>query len=277
LIEWITKRDSDLGLYLAAAVAVIFTAMMAVQAGVTVDGLWPFIEMVGKVIIAAGVLIFVFHKLRGSRLMGLVANFLVIAALGYFLTGVAQMMTGNRWSPPLANAACLFGPFQRGCPLSPDYSGAVVADASAEAVPEDPDAAPILGQITRVNEDGETVSESLVLEKIPFAPPNDNLVLVQFAGGMTRDEVVVAATSLVSAGWNVPDFESGGERTPNAAKLNEIRYFNSADKEAAQELARSFAVEVGWVAAEAFALRDLSNAGLSPQSPHQFEIWTSQN
>jgi len=276
LLDLITKRDKDLGLYFAAALAIIFTAIMALQAGVTADGLQPFIWLIGRVVIAAAALIFAFHLLRKSPLIGLVANLLVVVCTVYFLAGVAQMMSSNMLHPPLAKAACFFNPFQGACPLSGTYTTAAVEQASVEEVTVDPTAEPIFGQVTRI-EDGEVVSEPLVLEKAVFLPPADNRVFVQFAGAMTRDAVVVASEGLTATGWDVPDAAKGGERTANAVGLNEIRYFNAGDAEAATELARSFAASASWVTAEDFQLRDLSGAGFSPQAAHQFEIWTSLN
>jgi hypothetical protein len=274
LLDLITKRDRDLGLYFAAALAVIFTAIMALQAGVTADGLSPFVWLIGRVVIAAAVLIFAFHLLRKSPLVGLVANILVVVCTLYFLAGVAQVMSSNMLNPPLAKAACFFNPFQAACPLSASYSTAAVEQAHVEDVTEDPTAVPIIAQMTRV-EDGETISEVLVLEKAAFVPPAENRVFVQFAGAISRDDVVTAARALTNAGWEVPDAEKGGERTANAANLNEIRYFNADDAQAALELARSFAESATWVAAGDLKVRDLSGAGFSPQAAHQFEIWTS--
>ena len=277
LLELITKRDRDLGLYFAAALAVIFTAVMALQAGVTADGLQPFVWLIGRVVLVASALIFVFHLLRKSPLMGLVANLGVIVGTLYLLAGVTQVMLSNHFHPPLATAGCFFQPFQQGCALSPTYTNSAVDQASTEEVTENPLDAPIIAQSTRVTPEGETISEQFVLEKIPYQPPAGNRVFVQFAGAMARADVVAAVGPLVDSGWDVAGATEGGERTPVAAGLNEIRYFNADDAEAALELARSFAAGAAWVSPEQFRIRDLSGADFSPQVEHQFEIWTSQN
>lgn len=277
LLDLITKRDRDLGLYFATALAIIFTAIMALQAGVTADGLQPFVWLIGRVVIAAGLLIFAFHLLRRSALVGLIANLLVIVCTIYFLAGVIQVMSNNRLHPPLAHAACFFNPFQAACPLSATYTTAAVEEASIVEVTQDPLDAPIIGQINRVTDSGETISEPLILTKAAYTPPAENRVFVQFAGAVAREDVAAASRALLDAGWDVPNAERGGERTASAAGLNEIRYFNAGDANAALELARSFAGSASWVTPDMFKIRDLSGAGFSPQVTHQFEIWTSLN
>lgn len=61
-------------------------------------------------------------------------------------------------------------------------------------------------------------------------------VFVQFAG-FRREDVATATVALKGLGWNVPAASKGGERTPLAAGLKEIRYSSPAEKAAAEQLA----------------------------------------
>ena len=273
----IFDRDRDMGLYFAAALAVLFASIMAVQTGVSADGLQAFVWLIGKVVIAAGVVIFLFTSLRKSRLVRLVANAFVIVAAVYCLTGVVQLLLADRFHPPMARAACLANPFQSGCALSADYNaGAVAASEAVEVAPPEPQIALDI-QNTRVGPTGVIVTTFETLEPEAFKPPPGNAVFVHFAGAIPRAEVVSAAKQLVDDGWEVPWSEKGGERLSVAAGLNEIRFFNAADAEAAQELARQFADTVSWVDVGELKVRDLSAAGFNPRSNHQFEVWTSRN
>lgn len=271
-VEWIFKNDKDIGLYIVAMLALFFTAVIGIQAGMTVDSLQPLIWLLGKVAIAAGVLIFLFHTLRDSPVVRFLANLLVVVATVYFLTGVTQLMMGDRWHPPVAKAACLANPFQSSCPLSAGYSTAAVEEALVVEVSEAEEAAPVIAKATRITATGETVSEDLFeLEAPTFAPPPENAVFIQFAGQIPGADVSAARNALLAAGWEVPP----EERTAVAAGLNEIRYFKSEDEAAALELARRFAEAAPWVTADQVKLRDLSGADYTPTVAHQFEIWTS--
>lgn len=273
----IFDRDKDVGLYFAAALAVLFAAIMAVQTGVSADGVQAFAWMIGKVVIASGVVIFLFTALRKSRLVRIIANAAVIVAAVYCLTGVVQLLMADRFHPPMARAACLANPFQSGCALSSDYGAGALAEAEAVEVVEAEPQMPLDIQNTRVGPTGVIVTTFETLEPPRFMPPTGNAVFVHFAGAIQRPDVVAAAMTLAENGWEVPWAEKGGERLSIAAGLNEIRYFNAADAEAAQELARQFAAQVNWVDVATLKVRDLSAAGFDPRSDHQFEIWTSRN
>jgi hypothetical protein len=64
-------------------------------------------------------------------------------------------------------------------------------------------------------------------------------VFVQFAGALSRDDVRAMMRRLSEAGWSVQGVEGGGERTPAAAGLREVRYSAAADEAAAKALARA--------------------------------------
>lgn len=275
LVGLIFDRDKDVGLYIAAALTVLFAAIMAIQTGVSADGLQAFMWLIGKVMIAAAILIFAFHALRSSPIVRIVANVAVVVASLYALIGVAQVLMADRFHPPVARAACLANPFQPGCALSAEYGNAALAQADTSDVTAATGRDPIVGQVTRITAEGVTVSEPLILEAPAFVPPEGNGVFIHFAGAINRQDIVATAATLVDAGWTVPWADNGGERLTVAVGLNEIRYFNADDAQAAEELARQFAEAADWVSLETLKLRDLSGAGLSPKFEHQFEIWTS--
>jgi hypothetical protein len=81
---------------------------------------------------------------------------------------------------------------------------------------------------------------------IPSTPPSGSSapgtipterVFFQFAGLISRENMVKVATGLAAQGWHVQDAPRGGERIPAAAGLNEVRYANPKSKAAADRLA----------------------------------------
>ncbi len=71
------------------------------------------------------------------------------------------------------------------------------------------------------------------------SPTGKNTVYVQFAGAISRDQMVALNTKLHDAKWNIPDYKRGGERRADAAGLNAIRYYYKADRENAERLAQA--------------------------------------
>lgn len=71
--------------------------------------------------------------------------------------------------------------------------------------------------------------------KSPEAITADRRVFIQFAGPITRSEIVDLNRSLHDAGWNVQG--ASGERIATALGLNEVRYSADADRAAAEALA----------------------------------------
>jgi hypothetical protein len=62
-------------------------------------------------------------------------------------------------------------------------------------------------------------------------------VYVQFAGTISRENMIKASQGLAAQGWAVQGAAKGGERTPVAAGLNEVRYSSPALKAAADAVA----------------------------------------
>lgn len=91
-------------------------------------------------------------------------------------------------------------------------------------------------------------------------------VFIQFAGILTRAEITGLNGSLVEAGWNAQG--RSGERTPNAAGLNEVR-FSGANEEAAQALCD--AINKSGLSATTVKPRKLGIIG-----SNDLEVWISR-
>lgn len=280
-LKWIMVQifnaDRDIGLYIAAGFAVLFSAIMATKTGVSADGLQAFVWLIGKVVLGAAVAIILLGALRGSYIGRVAGKVLGGVATVYCLLGVTQLVLADRFTPPVARAACLANPFQPGCGLSAEYGRQAVEEAELINVAL---AAPVEPQVMsrpRALPGGAIVTQDVILPETPYTPPAANAVYIHFAGAIEREKVVAAAELLNEAGWQVKGSDRGGQRLAIAAGLNEVRYFNEADETVALELARQFAGHVDWADAGALKVRDLSDAGFNPASDHQFEIWTSRN
>ena len=85
-------------------------------------------------------------------------------------------------------------------------------------------------------------------------PDTEHLIYFQFAGALSRqDEIIPFLNRLTDLGWVIASWEQGGERTPSAAGVNEVRYFYVEDQENAERLA---------LAVEASSPPDGSGSGL---------------
>lgn len=91
-------------------------------------------------------------------------------------------------------------------------------------------------------------------------------VFIQFAGILTRAEITGLNGSLVEAGWNAQG--RSGERTPNAAGLNEVR-FSGGNEEAAQALCD--AINKSGLSATTVKPRKLGIIG-----SNDLEVWISR-
>lgn len=69
--------------------------------------------------------------------------------------------------------------------------------------------------------------------------PKQFTVWIQFAGSLSREEMINFGKRIGSLGWNAPGATRGGERTGNAAGLNEVRFGPGTDPRAADELAKA--------------------------------------
>jgi hypothetical protein len=273
IIEKLLATDKEIGLYLLAALAVIFAAIMAHASGVTADGLQSFAIVVGGVALGAVVVIAVYKAIKSSPLVRILVNLLVLMGFLYIGAGFVQFMSSNRFHPPLQRAACFLAPFEAGCGLSPTVTAQQV-DA-AQTVEVAAPLPPIVAQRTTVSSTGETVSEEFLLEDTRPVP--GNTIFVQFAGAVPRETVAEVSMALVEAGWNIQGADRGGERTGVAAGLNEVRYFRAEDREAAYRLAQAYAERAPWLNGAEMTLRDLSDAGFTPNQPDLLEVWTSLN
>jgi cell division septation protein DedD len=94
-------------------------------------------------------------------------------------------------------------------------------------------------------------------------------VFMQFAGSLQRDQVRSLMRNLASSGWNMQGVDGGGERTPNAAGINEVRYGAAEDQAAAIELARM-------VQGSGLNARSVTWSYTTVVPPKTLEIWISK-
>lgn len=105
----------------------------------------------------------------------------------------------------------------------------LAASAKADTSRTAPDATALAGQIA-VNPRATT---PVTVDAVSIARPQT--VYIQFAGRIARGRIVALNTALRSTGWRVSGKD--GERTANAAGLNEVRFHGEEDRAAADALA----------------------------------------
>jgi len=192
--------------------------------------------------------------------------------------GLAQVITNNS-VPHLTQSHCIFSMgYSPGCGASPANASAQaqtrenVQPSAADTAPEPaPPAAsaqvlPPPGQPTRGVELGAGASRE-------FIPPAAAEVFLLYAG-LDRDQTEPLAQTLRAAGWNVQSADRGGDRVDAAQGLNEVRFFNAADLDAARHLAQLVADSRPDPAG--MALQDLSETRHGRPAGQQFEVWISR-
>jgi TIR domain len=93
-------------------------------------------------------------------------------------------------------------------------------------------------------------------------------VYIQFAG-YDRPQIVSLADALAKQNWNVQGRDQGGERTPNAAGLSEVRYHDASQKAAADALAAAINT-TGMVNTQ------VKTVPLAAIRPTVLEVWIGQ-
>lgn len=102
---------------------------------------------------------------------------------------------------------------------------------------------------------------------------NDYKVFVQFSGSIRRESIVQLASELSNLDWNVQGANRGGERTVNANGFNEIRYSDSAKKDAAMLLANE--VQSRSPAGQEVGIRHITNPRFQIPT-NTLEVWISK-
>ena len=213
-----------------------------------------------------------------------------------------QFLCSSCLSPPVPNAGCMISPLAKGCGVSlTPTQVAEIETPETEVPPSEPQSdvdvqsqaedAPVIEtlvpQATTTPERRETVSALTAadiadaLESRPqltrgLGPTRDmassSIVYIHFAGSLTRELIIGVADQLVAAGWRVEGANNGGERLVSAYGLNEVRFFNKADEDAARVLANE--ISRMRLTGKNVAIRDLSDAGYSAAEGH-LEVWIS--
>lgn len=153
----------------------------------------------------------------------------------------AQVVSDDKFTPPLATYGCLIFFLSEGCMET-------VAAASEPAV-----------EFTRP-------------AAANFTPPLGNKVYIQFSWPNDREDIVALASALVQQGWNVQDAGRGGERLQSALGTFDVRFFHAADSEAARQLSIAVGAALGDGAEP--SVKDLSETRFaSAATPGQLEVW----
>lgn len=187
---------------------------------------------------------------RMSQALATVACWtMVILALIYAVGVTGQVLAGN--TLPYAKLDCLTGFWKPGtCNTSPP----VVSDA--------------------VSADGPVVAEHTSSGAQPVATVDraTTEVYIQFTG-LDREEVKAIASKLMATGWPVQGGDQGGERYDHAAGLNEVRFFNAADKSRAEALAHELSAAMS---GQAINVLDVTDSSYAMDTPGHLEIWISK-
>lgn len=198
-------------------------------------------------LIGFSVLVAIFARM--PQILATVACWILVMLALLFAVGVTgQVLAGN--TLPYAKLDCLTGFWKPGaCNTSPPD----LPDAEAVPVPPGENSAP------------------LAPETLPEADRASAEVYIQFTG-FDRDAVKAIAADLVNLGWPVQGADQGGERYEHASGLNEVRFFNPADRERAGVLAQELSNSMG---GQPIKVLDVSDSVYAMDKPGHLEIWIS--
>lgn len=235
---------------------------------------------------------------------GIFGWFLTILVMLWLGAVALQIITGNTAKiagVKLAPIQCLLGPTGEACevirlasaasapvvPLPPEITveeeplPTVLPDDTSTLVPlsDEPNVTgPLISDTpTSATEGLAAITDTPVLETpIVSAPPLDyDRIFVHYPGNISQDEIITFSGALVDDGWLVADPEGGGKETINALGYNQVRFFNGAQREAANELA--LAAAIFSPAGEPLSVVDLSGSRFAtPESEGLLEVWLSR-
>ncbi len=208
-LEKLLGIDRRAGAILLAGVAAFGTVATVKSYGFDSEGATAFavtIVLMGLLVIVAG------RLAHDSAIIKVVSWFLVTVFMVYFSALVVSVIVpGQTFVAPFS---CLLRP---GSPCN--AVGGVNDRLAAEAAPSQP---PV------------TVPPTAAAEAV-----GRQQVFVQFAGLITRENIIALAKGLAAAGWNMQGSDRGGERTSAAIGYNEVRYPDDSDRAAAEKLAEA--------------------------------------
>lgn len=187
---------------------------------------------------------------RMSQRLAVVACWtMMLLAMAYAVGVTGQVLAGN--TLPYAKLDCLTGFWKPGaCNTSP---------------PDVPDA---------LRTDDPVVAEdtSAGSQPAPTVDRGSTEVYIQFTG-LERDTVKTIASNLLAQGWPIQGGDQGGERYDHAAGLNEVRFFNAADKTRAEVLAQELSAAMS---GRAIDVLDVTDSSYAMDTPGHLEIWISE-
>lgn len=173
-------------------------------------------------VVGAGFLISILAKIVGDSIAQTVLSWAVTALIVVFMATVAYGAIVPRQT--LVNPPACVLQFWAPCNDKLDELASVQAPVSPLPPPSP------ASQPRAANPSTAPAPSSIV-------PPPVN-IYVQFAGLISRENMIKVSTGLVAQGWKVQGANRGGERTQAAAGLNEVRYANPELKGAAERLAQ---------------------------------------
>ncbi len=252
LLSFIQDKDARLGLVLSVFLLLLstFVWFSGAYGSILGGGFFNLLRAFGVfLLLAVGVVIF-FKAIDGSILPRIIVwyfiSLLLITISAFWVQAILRTPTSI-----LIDARCFVDLWQQGCPLGTEVAKEVVT----APVPENQDT------------HGSTPASS-------YHPDKRNRVFVQFSGDLSRENVTKVSLTLKSMEWNVNGAEQGGERTAQAAGIDQVRYFLREDKDLATKLATQYNELASWRGFDQLSVAFV--AGYTSRIPiGHLEVWTS--
>ncbi|MFA5985635.1 MAG: hypothetical protein WC782_16570 [Methylococcaceae bacterium] len=243
LLNFIQDSDARLGLALSVFLLLLITFVWFSSAyGGSFSSL---VRAFGAfLLLSTGVVIF-FKVIDGSILPRVIV---------WYFTSLLLLTVSVFWvqailrtpAPFLVEARCFVDLWSQGCPLGTSVAQKV-------------EVAPLF--------DATQQSDS--------APDKRNRVYVQFAGALSREDIIKVSLKLKDEGWNVQGAERGGERTAQAVGIDQVRYFHNEDQDIAKRLTTKYnELASSWHGFDQLSVAFV--AGNESRVPVGYlEVWTS--
>jgi hypothetical protein len=218
--------------------------------------------LVGLYVVALGLLLIVVANLP-ALLRVMLGSFVVVMIMTMIATVFAASVTEPSWPKPSYCLVKFWLPCVR---VEEAYAerNARSLDAGVDVAA----AATVSRVVIRpptVNGGDRSLPRLRVTRSAPV-PVSSRAVFIHFAGSITRDSITELNSTLRGVGWNMQG--RSGERIEAAAGLNELRYGQQGDREAAALLAA--AVSRTGIAAAPVVPRFMAVIG-----PKNMELWIS--
>lgn len=254
ILGFIHDRDARLGLAISVFVLfmLIFIGFSREYGGLLEGGFFEFIRtFCAFLLLATGFVVF-FRVIDGSIWPRVIV---------WYFTSLFLLTVSIFWlqailrtpAPFLIDARCFIQLWSPGCPLGTT-------------------AAPVKNiEVITPGSPNMNIGADMATE---YRPDKPHKVVVKFAGAVSREEIIKASTALAAKGWTVKNAGRGGERTAQAAGLDQVRYFYQADAELAKALARQYNQLATWPGFEKLSIAYIPGQE-SVQAEGNLIVWTS--